>query len=194
MKNEGNTTATVLSGVGGALVALSTFLPLASVSGRFTAIQANSMIQHGGWLLLVLGVALALPPRKEFGRYGPFVGVAAWVIAVIIVGKIATDDNVRTLYPVGTDGTIETAGIHATAPLGIAVYVAGFGLALALAGILMRVTAIQSRETEDLLAAWDAEDEAEAEKEKADTEKQCPDCAETILRAAKVCKHCGYRF
>ncbi|MEB4212316.1 zinc ribbon domain-containing protein [Mycobacterium sp. 94-17] len=24
--------------------------------------------------------------------------------------------------------------------------------------------------------------------------KQCPDCAETILAAAKVCKHCGYRF
>jgi predicted RNA-binding Zn-ribbon protein involved in translation (DUF1610 family) len=24
--------------------------------------------------------------------------------------------------------------------------------------------------------------------------KKCPDCAETILGAAKVCKHCGYRF
>ncbi|WP_082951022.1 zinc ribbon domain-containing protein [Mycobacterium mantenii] len=24
--------------------------------------------------------------------------------------------------------------------------------------------------------------------------KKCPDCAETILAAAKVCKHCGYRF
>jgi hypothetical protein len=25
-------------------------------------------------------------------------------------------------------------------------------------------------------------------------EKQCPDCAETVLAAARVCKHCGYRF
>lgn len=25
-------------------------------------------------------------------------------------------------------------------------------------------------------------------------QKECPDCAETILAAAKVCKHCGYRF
>lgn len=24
--------------------------------------------------------------------------------------------------------------------------------------------------------------------------KKCPDCAETILAAAKVCKHCGYRY
>jgi rRNA maturation endonuclease Nob1 len=26
------------------------------------------------------------------------------------------------------------------------------------------------------------------------TTKKCPDCAETILADAKVCKHCGYRF
>lgn len=25
-------------------------------------------------------------------------------------------------------------------------------------------------------------------------QKQCPDCAETILADARVCKHCGYRF
>jgi hypothetical protein len=24
--------------------------------------------------------------------------------------------------------------------------------------------------------------------------KTCPDCAETVLEAARVCKHCGYRF
>ena len=25
-------------------------------------------------------------------------------------------------------------------------------------------------------------------------QKRCPDCAETILGDARVCKHCGYRF
>lgn len=25
-------------------------------------------------------------------------------------------------------------------------------------------------------------------------EKNCPDCGETVLYVAKVCKHCGYRF
>jgi Uncharacterised protein family UPF0547 len=24
--------------------------------------------------------------------------------------------------------------------------------------------------------------------------KQCPDCAESVLAKARVCKHCGYRF
>jgi len=24
--------------------------------------------------------------------------------------------------------------------------------------------------------------------------KSCPDCAEAVLQAAKVCKHCGYRW
>jgi len=27
-----------------------------------------------------------------------------------------------------------------------------------------------------------------------DPTKTCPDCAETVLAAARVCKHCGYRF
>jgi ribosomal protein L37AE/L43A len=35
-----------------------------------------------------------------------------------------------------------------------------------------------------LVAAWGAEK----------TTKKCPDCAETILADANVCKHCGYRF
>jgi len=26
------------------------------------------------------------------------------------------------------------------------------------------------------------------------TKKTCPDCAESVLAAANVCKHCGYRF
>jgi hypothetical protein len=27
-----------------------------------------------------------------------------------------------------------------------------------------------------------------------DRQKHCPDCAERVQAAAKVCKHCGYRF
>jgi hypothetical protein len=39
-------------------------------------------------------------------------------------------------------------------------------------------------ENESLVAAPEA----------AKATKKCPDCAETILADARVCKHCGYRF
>lgn len=34
----------------------------------------------------------------------------------------------------------------------------------------------------------------ESERKRAPAQKVCPDCANSILVAAKVCQHCGYRF
>lgn len=35
---------------------------------------------------------------------------------------------------------------------------------------------------------------AEATKPNADTHVKCPDCAELVLKEAKVCKHCGCKL
>jgi hypothetical protein len=40
---------------------------------------------------------------------------------------------------------------------------------------------------DDLVDWW-------ASQNKQATTKKCPDCAETVLADARVCKHCGYRF
>jgi hypothetical protein len=34
----------------------------------------------------------------------------------------------------------------------------------------------------------------QTEQTKAATSKQCPQCAETVQKAALVCKHCGHKF
>jgi len=49
---------------------------------------------------------------------------------------------------------------------------------------MLRQTQYSGVDDDPLVAAWEA----------AKTTKKCPDCAETILADAHVCKHCGYRF
>ena len=60
----------------------------------------------------------------------------------------------------------------------------GRGVAVALIGSLMLSQTGKGR----LPEAADGAASVEAQT------KKCPDCAETILADAKVCKHCGYRF
>lgn len=106
--------------------------------------------------------------------------VVLCVIAAALVIMDANDKDLRTLYPVPLNGTVDTSQPGTVASLAIAIYVAGAGVAAALIGSL---TLLQSaKPTSDPIAAA-----------KSGT-KKCPDCAETILADAKVCKHCGYRF
>jgi predicted RNA-binding Zn-ribbon protein involved in translation (DUF1610 family) len=59
------------------------------------------------------------------------------------------------------------------------------GFLLGPIGIIVAVCLSKLPDGDDpLVAAWEAEK----------TTKKCPDCAETILADAKVCKHCGFRF
>lgn len=46
----------------------------------------------------------------------------------------------------------------------------------------------------DLPTVRDAAPSQPAPAREEPTTKTCPDCAETVLAAARVCKHCGYRF
>jgi ribosomal protein S27E len=103
---------------------------------------------------------------------------------------VLNDKGLRTLYPVGPDGNPITTQPGVVADLDIGIYVAGAGVAAAFVGSVMLFQSAKQ--------ALDASDEELADSSgpqrgQAPT-KKCPDCAETILADAKVCKHCGYRF
>jgi hypothetical protein len=102
----------------------------------------------------------------------------------------ANDKDVRTLYPVGPDGNPITTQPGMVANLGIAIYVAGAGVAAAFIGSVMLLRSAKREldaSDDDLVDRW-------ASQSRQATTKKCPDCAETVLADARVCKHCGYRF
>jgi hypothetical protein len=164
--------------VGAAMLAVSTFLPLTEPTGLLRYVQQNTLIQHDGWMYLAAAVALAAAGIRAF--YDSKTSAAPLSVSLLAaVGVVlwATNSGMRTLYPVSADGTPDTSGPGLTSAWGISIYVAGLGVALAIGGSLLQ------RPT----AAGDFGGFAAGK-------KKCPDCAETILADAHVCKHCGYRF
>lgn len=187
-RRAGNPLALGLVIVGAAAMAIAAFLPLVEPIGIFPMVRDNSLIQHGGWTLIALAVGIAASGfRATSQRGGRWWGLTL-VLCLFAVAQIIdwfVDKGVRTLYPVGPDGTPVTSQPGMVAALGIALYVAGAGVAIALIGtVMLRQTQYSGVDDDPLVAAWEA----------AKTTKKCPDCAETILADAHVCKHCGYRF
>ncbi len=167
--------------VGAIVVGVSVFLPL-DEPGTFARVSNNTLIQHGGWSLLIvaLGVAVGVG-RASQGRKHANSALVFTIIGVVILIGIASDKSLRTLYPLNSEGEPNASAEGTVASLGSAVYVAGVGLALALAGSWMvRQLAVAPSGQESSVAA--------------PATKDCPDCAESVHAAANVCKHCGYRF
>jgi hypothetical protein len=154
--------------VGALALAISTFLPVVEVTGTF--VEHNTLIQRGGWLLIALALGIAASGyRVSQGRW-----TARWVPIVLCISAagliVLNDKDLRTLYPVGPDGNPITTQPGIVANPGIAIYVAGAGVAAAFIGSVMLLRSRQAKT------------------------KKCPDCAETVPADANVCKHCGYRF
>jgi hypothetical protein len=166
--------------VGGALLALASFLPLDEPSGAFARVQSNTLIQHGYWWVLIGAAAIVLAALRAYttGKHSEATSVLVLgVIAAAFVIYAAQDTSLRTLYPIGVGGEAETSATATVVPLGIAIYVAGAGVLLALlGGWTMRQTAA---------AVPAIQPEATT---------RCPECAETILAAARVCRYCGHRL
>jgi hypothetical protein len=165
-------------------MAIAAFLPLDEPASAFGRVENNTLIQHGGWQLIVIAIAIAAAGFRVNQREGdrralPFVLSA---LAAIRIVMWAADEGLRTLYPVGPDGTPITSQPGTVVPLGIAIYVAGAAAGAALIGSLMLLQKTDAAQAVASPAAGQAQT------------KKCPDCAETILADAKVCKHCGYRF
>jgi hypothetical protein len=166
--------------VGGVLLALASFLPLDQPSSAFARVQSNTLIQHGYWWVLIGAAAIVLAVLRAYttGKRSETTSVLVLgVIAAALVVYFAQDTSLRTLYPIGAGGEPETSATGTVVPLGIAIYVAGAGVLLALiGGWTMRQTAAVAPAVEP------------------EPTTRCPECAETILAAARVCKHCGHRL
>jgi hypothetical protein len=166
--------------VGGALLALASFLPLDEPGGALARVQSNTLIQHGEWWLLLVGAAIAIAALRAYttGKRSEATSVLVLgVIAAALVAYAAQDTSLRTLYPIGAGGGAETSATATVVPLGIAIYVAGAGVLLALIG------GWTTRQTAAVVP--DIQPEATT---------RCPECAETILAAARVCRYCGHRL
>lgn len=181
---QGNPLGLGLAIVGAFAMVISAFLPLDEPIGLFHRVQDNTLIQHGGWVLiaLALGIAVGGVRANQRGGNAWVTSLVSSVLAALQVFMWATDDDLRTLYRVGPNGAPDTSQPGMVASPGIALYVAGVGVAAALIGSLMLRRTAQSPAAEA--------DRAPAQPQT----KKCPDCAETILVDAKVCKHCGFRF
>jgi hypothetical protein len=166
--------APVLIALGGLAMVVGTLLPLDQPSGPLSSIQSNTLVQHGGWVLIGVGVLAGIVGFTAYQR-----GTRSWgptilgLLGVGIVAYMATNSNLRTVYPLGSNGLPDTSQTGTVVPLAIGPYVAGLGAVLVLIG------------------GWILRNTAE---DRVETTKVCPDCAETVQLAANVCKHCGYRF
>ena len=141
---------------------------------------SNTIVQNGEWLIPIFGLVVALAAINSYRLRRK---VSLIILTIILGGLIvvlASDKNSRTLYPIGSSGVTDESGPGEVVPFGIAIYVAGLGAIMAFMG---SVAMYQVKAGGD--------EQVGAGRPRAT--KTCPDCAETILAEAHVCKRCGYR-
>jgi hypothetical protein len=155
--------------VGAAAIAIAAFLPLDQPTGVFRMVEDNTLIQHGGWWLIALALGIAASGCSvNRGRMRqPWLPILLCVITAAVVIGIGNAKSLRTLYPVGPNGIPDTSKPGMVASLGIAVYVAGTGVAAALIGSLMLRQSAKERAADDpLVTTWE-EDETKKRPDRA---------------------------
>lgn len=154
------------------------FLPVWDSTGAFSTVKENTLVQQGDWVFGFCGLFGAAAAYRSYssGRRG-YAAIVFGLIALGFAIKIGVNKSERTLVSLANPsepGTVVSPGIG--------VYVAGA------AGVIMAYGGLQ---------IWKSPLASEAAAEavsQGEPTKKCPDCAETILAEARVCKHCGYRF
>jgi Uncharacterised protein family UPF0547 len=176
---EVNTAGVVLALLGATLLVIAVFLPHVE-SNKFFRVQDNSLIQGGdGWIFIGLAVGIGLATWAASQRHK-----RTWVVLILalIAAALAiyegTGDRVELSSVGGAGLSLDQALQTEHANPGLGIWAAGAGAVLAgLGGVLLAGRRFGA-----------ASDVPERRL------KKCPDCAETVLADANVCKHCGYRF
>lgn len=168
--------------LGAALAVIATFLPRAeSTAFSLSGIEKNTLLQSGGGIEVIIGaVVLALVAYSAWTN-GRRSGAILIVSACLIGWAFYQGSGSRiALYRINPDGS---QGAQVNSSAGIGIYAVGVGGFLGLVGgwVIRRSSPLVS-------------DVAPAAATNTDPTKRCPDCAETVLAAARVCKHCGHRF
>lgn len=124
--------------VGCLAMSVATFIPLYE-SSQFARIEANTLIQHGGWMLIAAAIGIAgAAYRYDQGMSDNVAGpIGLSVLAGVLLFFGVNDKSDRTLYPIGLDGNPITGAPGTVAALGLGVYLAGAGIFAAIAGSVM---------------------------------------------------------
>ena len=161
--------------LGAAVLAIvSVFLPALETTA-FTTIAKNTLIQSGnGWLILGCAVGIIGAVYRVYSRRTRT--WAVFVLGLVILG-VAVYNGTGDRTKLGSVGSNPFESVVVNGSPAVGIYAAGA------AGVLAMVAG--------LMLAGHVLDSYKGEERKT---KVCPQCAETVLEAARVCKHCGHEF
>lgn len=135
---------------GAACLVVAIFMPYVSPPGEFSRVVDNQLVQQGGWVFAVLGLAavvlLVAIDRLDLARrwHAGLVAVGALSCALAVVRLVDTEG--RTLgSATPTDGlslsdALEVMSTEVVASPGVGVYAALVGGVLVIAGGLLSIT------------------------------------------------------
>jgi hypothetical protein len=158
------------------LAIVSVFLPRLE-SDTFREIAENTLIQSGeGWIILGCAVGVFGAVYRIYSENSTNWAVFGLGIVILAFAIYAgTGDRVELE---SVSGGLYSGSITDTGTPAVGIYAAGAaGVMAMMAGWVLAGHSMSSFETSTDRRT-----------------KNCPECAETVLAAARVCKHCGHRF
>jgi Uncharacterised protein family UPF0547 len=179
----GNSIALGLVIIGASALVIATFLPFLEPLNAPQTVVGNTWMEQGGWKYLFGAVFIALGGIQGYRNQDQSWGFSVVLCLLVAVGLGSSAAREHLLVPPGAGGPVHSGEPDVTAARpGMALYVAGVGVATALVGsVLLRLTRRHRPEVVCAPASVQA------------PTKACPECAETMAADARKCKHCGYR-